>query len=207
MDCIAFLWDWNENWPFRILWPPLSFPNLLTYWVQHFHSSAFRVWNSWNSITYTSLVMLPKGHLTPPSVVIFTENTSLNLLFAIYLPTRVWQRWKAERGGGGRQRHMGAGDESPRHAFLIVPLEHKNLTFVQFPDTGCHYRMPKYPEEKFAVPLIIQMFSPFKCWTSGYPCPYRWLAEADPFHLVVWHEKNAVPWEGFCMYVMICQVG
>ena len=62
-----------------------------------------------------------------------------------------------------RWRHMGAGDESPRHSFLIVPLEHKNLTFVQFPDTGCHYRMPKYPEEKFAVLLIIQMFSPFKC--------------------------------------------
>ena len=35
---IAFLWDWNENWPFPILWPLLSFPNLLAYWVQHFHS-------------------------------------------------------------------------------------------------------------------------------------------------------------------------
>ena len=31
---IAFLWDWNENWPFPILWPLLSFPNLLTIlWV------------------------------------------------------------------------------------------------------------------------------------------------------------------------------
>ena len=30
---IAFLWDWNENWPFPILWPLLSFPNLLAYWV------------------------------------------------------------------------------------------------------------------------------------------------------------------------------
>ena len=28
---IAFLWDWNENWPFPVLWPLLSFPNLLTY--------------------------------------------------------------------------------------------------------------------------------------------------------------------------------
>ena len=27
---IAFLWDWNENWPFPVLWPLLSFPNLLT---------------------------------------------------------------------------------------------------------------------------------------------------------------------------------
>ena len=30
---IAFLWDWNENWPFPVLWPLLSFPNLLTYCV------------------------------------------------------------------------------------------------------------------------------------------------------------------------------
>ena len=33
------LWDWNENWPFLILWPLLSFPNLLTYWVQHLTAS------------------------------------------------------------------------------------------------------------------------------------------------------------------------
>ena len=24
---IAFLWDWNEKWPFPVLWPLLSFPN------------------------------------------------------------------------------------------------------------------------------------------------------------------------------------
>ena len=35
---IAFLWDWNGNWPFPLLWPLLSFPNLLAYWVQHFHN-------------------------------------------------------------------------------------------------------------------------------------------------------------------------
>ena len=35
---IAFFWDWNENWPFPVLWPLLSFPNLLAYWVQHFHT-------------------------------------------------------------------------------------------------------------------------------------------------------------------------
>ena len=38
---IAFLWDWSENWPFPVLWPLLSFPNLLAYWVQHFHSLIF----------------------------------------------------------------------------------------------------------------------------------------------------------------------
>ena len=38
---IVFLWDWNKNWPFTVLWPLLSFPNLLTYWVQHFQSIIF----------------------------------------------------------------------------------------------------------------------------------------------------------------------
>ena len=28
---IAFLWDWNENWPFPVLWPLLGFQNLLLY--------------------------------------------------------------------------------------------------------------------------------------------------------------------------------
>ena len=38
---IDLLWDWNENWPFPVLLPLLSFPNLLAYWVQHFHSIIF----------------------------------------------------------------------------------------------------------------------------------------------------------------------
>ena len=39
---IAFLRDWNENWPFPVLWPLLSFPNSLACWVQHFHSIIFQ---------------------------------------------------------------------------------------------------------------------------------------------------------------------
>ena len=31
---IALLWDWNENWPFPVLWPLLSFPNFLVYWFK-----------------------------------------------------------------------------------------------------------------------------------------------------------------------------
>ena len=66
---IAFLWDWNENWPFPVLWPLLSFPNLLAYWVQHFHrASSFRIWNRSTGISSLPLalfiVMLPKAHLT-----------------------------------------------------------------------------------------------------------------------------------------------
>ena len=41
---IAFLWDWNENWHFPVLWPLLNFPNLLAYSVQCINS-----WStSWN---------------------------------------------------------------------------------------------------------------------------------------------------------------
>ena len=35
---IALLWDWNENWPFLVLWPLLSFPEWLTL---HFNSIIF----------------------------------------------------------------------------------------------------------------------------------------------------------------------
>ena len=38
---ITLLWYYNENWPFPVLWPLLSFPNLLAYWVQHFNSILF----------------------------------------------------------------------------------------------------------------------------------------------------------------------
>ena len=65
---IAFLWDWNENWPFPVLWPLLSFPSLLVYWMKHFHSIIFQhlKYLNCNSNTSTSLfvVMLPKPHLT-----------------------------------------------------------------------------------------------------------------------------------------------
>ena len=65
---IVFLWDRNENWSFPVLWPLLSFPNLLAYWVQHFHSIIFRIWNSWARIPSPPLVlfvlMLLKAHLT-----------------------------------------------------------------------------------------------------------------------------------------------
>ena len=35
---IALLWNWNVNWPFPVVWPLLSIPNLLAYWVQNFNN-------------------------------------------------------------------------------------------------------------------------------------------------------------------------
>ena len=68
---IVFLWDWNENWTFPVLWPLLSSPNLLAYWVQQFTASSFRIWNSSTGIPSLTLalfvVMLPKAHFTSHS--------------------------------------------------------------------------------------------------------------------------------------------
>ena len=67
---IPFLWDWNENWPFPVLCPLLSFSYLLAYWEQHntLRASPFRIWNSLTGIPSPPLalfiVMLPKTHLT-----------------------------------------------------------------------------------------------------------------------------------------------
>ena len=54
---IAFLWDWNVNWPFPVLWLLLNFPNFLAYWV-HFHSIIFQDLKelNWNCIPSTSFV-------------------------------------------------------------------------------------------------------------------------------------------------------
>ena len=65
---VALFGDWNENWPFPVLWPLLSFPNLLAYWLQHFKASSFSIWNSSTAIPLPPLalfiVMLSKAHLT-----------------------------------------------------------------------------------------------------------------------------------------------
>ena len=65
---IAFLWNWNENWPFPVLWPLLSFPNLLHIECSTFTASSFRIWNNSTGIPSPPLalfvVMLSKAHLT-----------------------------------------------------------------------------------------------------------------------------------------------
>ena len=68
----AFLWDWNENWPFPVLWPLLSFPNLLAYWVSTFTVSSSSISKSATGIPSPPLalfvvMLLPKAHLTSHS--------------------------------------------------------------------------------------------------------------------------------------------
>ena len=65
---IAFLWDWNENWPFPVLWPLRVFPICWHIECSTFTASSFRIWNSSTGIPSPPLallvMMLPKAHLT-----------------------------------------------------------------------------------------------------------------------------------------------
>ena len=64
---VAFLWDWNENWPFPVLWPLLSF-QICWHECRTFTASSFRIWNSSAGILSPPLglfvMMLPEAHLT-----------------------------------------------------------------------------------------------------------------------------------------------
>ena len=64
---IAFLWDWNENWPFPVPRPLMSFANLLPTESSAFTGSSFRILNisAWILLfpVALSIVMLPKAHL------------------------------------------------------------------------------------------------------------------------------------------------
>ena len=65
---IVLLWDWSKNWLFPVLWPLLSFPNLLAYWGSTLTASSFSIWNSSTGSPSPPLalfvVMLSKAHLT-----------------------------------------------------------------------------------------------------------------------------------------------
>ena len=87
---IAFLWDLDESWHFPVLWPQLNFPNLLAYWVKHFHASSFRTWNTSTGISSPPLallrVLLPKAHLTlPPRCLALCEWSHNHCIWVIMI--------------------------------------------------------------------------------------------------------------------------
>ena len=83
---IALLWDWNENWPFPVLWPWLSFPNFVTYWVQCFSSIilGFEIaqLEFLSSLLALFIVMLPKAHLISHSSMWLLEKPQLLTILA-----------------------------------------------------------------------------------------------------------------------------
>ena len=67
---IAFLWDWNESCPFPVLWPLLSFPNLLLIEYSTFRASSFRIWNSSTGIPSPPVSLFLLMLLRPTSLCI-----------------------------------------------------------------------------------------------------------------------------------------
>ena len=65
---IVFLWGWNENWHFPVLWPLLNLPICWHIECNTFTESSFRMWNSSTGIPSLPLalfiVILSKAHLT-----------------------------------------------------------------------------------------------------------------------------------------------
>ena len=65
---IGFLWDWNENWPFPVLWHCWVFQICWHIACSTFTESFFRIWNSSTRIPSPPLAlfiaMLSKAHLT-----------------------------------------------------------------------------------------------------------------------------------------------
>ena len=65
---IAFLWDWNENWPFPVCGHCWIFQICWHIEFSTFTASSFRIWNSSTGIPWPPLalfvVMLSKAHLT-----------------------------------------------------------------------------------------------------------------------------------------------
>ena len=89
---IAFLWDWNENWSFTVLWSLLSFTDLLSYWVQHLkqlHAIHRKYYpKEWNT---NSLIKNKKTGM--PSIMILYQFMSFNK----YNNKRKWSKrnhWK-----------------------------------------------------------------------------------------------------------------
>ena len=68
---IAFIWNWNENWPFPVCGHCWVFQICWHIEGSTFAASSFRVWNSSTGIPSPSLalfvVMLPEAHLTSHS--------------------------------------------------------------------------------------------------------------------------------------------
>ena len=65
---IALLWGWDENWPFPVLWPLLSFVICWCINCSNLTASSLRVWNCSTGIPSPPLALfivpLPKTHLT-----------------------------------------------------------------------------------------------------------------------------------------------
>ena len=127
---IAFLWDWDENWPFLVLWPLLVFQICWHIESSTLTASSFRIWNSLAGMTSPPLTlsveMLHKVHLTSHSSMSGSRwvTTPLGIRMWIRSPQKCigsqMSTWsignKREVKWGGRRR--GRKKKAGREVFL-----------------------------------------------------------------------------------------
>ena len=123
---IAFLWDWNENWPFPVLWPLLSFQICWHIECSIFTASLFRIWNSSTGIPSPPLalflVMLPKAHLTSHS----------RMSGSTWVVTPLWL------SGSWRFFFLPSSSVYSCHLFLISSPSIRSLPFLSFIEPSSH---------------------------------------------------------------------
>ena len=173
---IALLWDWNENWPFPVLWPLLSFPNLLAYVCSTFTASSFRIWNSSTGIPSHPLalfvVMLSKAHLTSHSHGPILTYKVINLCTHILR----WQR----RNGKELYRGM-------IHSFIH--------SFIVFMETSLSMLETKQWTEEAGSPLshsshsgrpgLVLTLSQFDLWPGTSHINF-WISVSSHFKQPIW---------------------
>ena len=111
----VFLWDWNENWPFSVLWPLLSFPNLLAYLVLHFHSVIFCSPGIPSPPLALFIVMLPKAHLT--------LHSSMSVSRWVITPLWLSASWRS---------FLGHFSVPSCHLFLISSASFRSIQFLSY---------------------------------------------------------------------------
>ena len=85
---IAFFWDWNENWLSPVLWPLLSFPNLLTYCgVSTWTGQA----NTFPKISMFSIKIPSEGEIIPVILVV-KRYLSCNELLTSSMGLMTWDK-------------------------------------------------------------------------------------------------------------------
>ena len=118
---IAFLWDWNENWPFPVLWSLLSFQICWHIVCSTFTASSFRIWHSSAEIPSPPLalfiVILPKVHF--PKVHL-TSHSRMSGSRWVILPSWLSGSWRSFLYSSVYSCHL----------FLILSASVRSLLFL-----------------------------------------------------------------------------
>ena len=121
---IAFLWDWNENWPFQSCGYCWVFQIFWHIECRTFTASYFRIWNSSTGLPSPPralfIVMLPKAHLTSHS-----RMSGSRWVFTPLWLSGSWRsfcRWgQILLQKGKKKREKGEGVNEPWwHNFLLM---------------------------------------------------------------------------------------